>query len=106
MTNQMWQSVKSCMHCLQHEGNLSKVPLHPIEATTLMDLLHVDFTSIETILELNRPPKVVNILVFQDHFTKHIMAYVTPSKTTRTVATFLYQGYISIFGALARLLPE
>ena len=78
MTNQMWQSIKSCMHCLQHEGDLSKVPLHPIVATTLMDLLHVDFTSLEMTLELNRLPKVTNVLVFQDHFTKYVMAYMTP----------------------------
>ena len=73
------------MHCLQHEGNLSKAPLHPIVATAPMDLLHVDFTSIETTLELNRLPKVVNVLVFQDHFTKHVMAYVTPNQTAKTV---------------------
>ena len=43
-----------CVCCLQHEGGLSKAPLHPIVATTLLDLLHVDFTSIETTLELNK----------------------------------------------------
>ena len=74
MTNQMQQSIKSCACCLQHEEDLSKALLHPIVATTLMDLLHVDFTSIEITLELNRPPKVANVLVFQDHFTKHVMA--------------------------------
>ena len=79
----MQQSIKSCMCCLQHEGNLSKVPLHPIVATTLMDLLHIDFTSIVMTLELTRPPKVANILVFQDHFMKHIMAYVTPNQTAK-----------------------
>ena len=40
------------------------------------------------------------------HFTKHVLAYVTPDQTTKTVAKFLYQGYISIFGALARLLSD
>ena len=80
MANQMQWSIKSCSHCLQHEGNLSKAPLHMIVATAPMDLLHVDFTSIETTLELNRPPKVVNVLVFKDHFMKHVMAYVTPIK--------------------------
>ena len=57
-------------------------------------------------MELNRLPKVVNVLVFQDHFMKHIMAYVTPDQTAKTVAKFLYQGYISIFGAPARLLSD
>ena len=106
MTNQMWQSIKTCTHCLQHEGSLSKAPLHPIVATTPLDLLHVDFTSIETTLELNQSPRVTNILVFQDHFTKHLLAYVTPDQTAKTIAKFLYQGYISIFGAPARLLSD
>ena len=106
MTNQMQQSIKSCTHCLQHEGNLSKVSVHPIVTTALMDLLHVDFTSIKMTLELNRPPKVANVLVFQDHFTKHIMAYVTPNQTAKTVTKFLYQGYISIFGAPPRVLSD
>ena len=85
---------------------MSKVPLQPTVATALMDLLHVDFTSIETTLELNRPSKVANVLVFQDHFTKHIMACITPDQTTKTVAKCLYQGYILIFGAPARLLSN
>ena len=46
--------LRSCTHCLQHEGNLSKAPLHPIVSTAPMDLLHVDFTSIEMTMELNR----------------------------------------------------
>ena len=75
-------------------------------ATTPLDLLHVDFTSIETTLELNQLPRVVNVLVFQDHFTKHVLAYVTPDQTAKTVAKFLHGGYISIFGDLARLLSN
>ena len=106
MTNQMQQSVTSCTHCLQHEGDLSKVPQHPMVATTPMDLLHVDFTSIEMTLELNRPPKVTSLLVFQDHFVKHVMAYMIPDQTAKTVTNFLYQCYISIFGTLARLLSN
>ena len=78
MTSQMRQSIRTCVHCLQHEGSLSKVPLHPIMATAPLDLLHVDFTSIETTLELNQSPRVANDLVFQDHFTKHVLAYMTP----------------------------
>ena len=57
-------------------------------------------------LELNKPPSVTNILVFQDHFTKHVLLYVTSNQTSKTIAKFMYQGYISIFGALARLLSD
>ena len=82
------------------------MPLHPIVATAHLDLLHVDFTSIETTLEPNQSPRVANILVFQDHFTKHVLAYVTPNQTAKTITKYLYQSYILIFGALARLLSD
>ena len=34
------------------------------------------------------------------------MAYVTPNQTAKTIAKFLYQGYISIIGTPARLLSD
>ena len=57
-------------------------------------------------MELNQSPRVTNVLVFQDHFTKHVLAYVTPNQTAKTIAKFLYGGYISTFGAPARLLSD
>ena len=71
-----------------------------------MGHLHINFTSIGMTMERNRLSKVTNVLVFQDHFTKHIMAYMSPNQTAKTITKFLYQGYISIFGALARLLND
>ena len=95
----MRQSIRACPHCLQYEGGFPKAPLCPIVATAPLDLLHVDFTSIETTLEPNQSPRVTNVLVFQDHFMKHVLVYVTPNQTVKTIAKFLYGGYISIFGA-------
>ena len=106
MAKQMRQVIKACRCCLQSKGDTPNVPLCPIVATTPLDLLHVDFTSIETMMELNQSPRVANVLVFQDHFTKHVLAYVTPNQTAKTITKFLYGGYISIFGALARLLSD
>ena len=106
MAKQMRQVIKACKCCLQYEGSTPKAPLCPIVATTPLDLLHVDFTSIETTLELNQSSRVTNVLVFQDHFTKHVLTYVTPDQTAKTIAKFLYGGYISIFGAPARPLSD
>ena len=106
MAKQMRQVIKTCRHCLQYEGCTSKVPLYPIVATTPLDLLHIDFMRIETTMELDKSPPIANVLVFQDHFTKYVLAYVTPDKTAKTVTKFLYGGYISIFGAPARLLSD
>ena len=44
----------------------------------------------EMTMELGQPPSVVNVLVFCDHFTKHIMAYVTPDQAAKTVAKFIW----------------
>ena len=106
MAKQMKQVIKTCRCCLQYEGGTSKAPLCPIVATAPMDLLHIDFMSIETMMELDKSPRIANILVFQDHFTKYVLAYVTPDQTVKTVTKFLYGGYISIFGAPARLLSD
>ena len=86
----MRQSIKACTHCLQYKGGFPKAPLCSIVATAPLDLLHVDFTSIVTMLEPNQSPRVANILVFQDHFMKHVLAYVTPDQTAKTITKFLY----------------
>ena len=67
----------------------------PIVATAPLDLLHVDFTSIETMLEPNQLPRVTNILVFQDHFMKHVLAYATPDQTAKPLLNF-YMEVISL----------
>ena len=99
-----------CRRCYRTAKGVSSMRVlslrHPYTqfiATTPLELLHVDYTSIETMMELNKPPKIMNILVFQDHFTKHVMAYVTSDQTAKTVAKFLYQRCILIFGDLAKL---
>ena len=91
MAKQMRQVIKASIHCLQYEGGTRKAPLCPIVATAPLDLLHVDLTSIETMMELDQSPRVTNILVFQDHFTKHVLAYVTPIKLQKPSLT-LYIG--------------
>ena len=94
MVNQMRQVIKTFRHCLQYEGAIPRAPLCPIVATAPLDLVHVDFTSIETKMELDKSPRVVNVLAFQDHFTKHVLAYVTPDQTANTMSLNFYMGAI------------
>ena len=102
----MRQTIRACTCCLQYEGGFPKAPLCPIVAAAPLYLIHVEFTCIETTLEPNQPPRVASILVFQGHFTKHMLAYVTPDQTVKTITKFLYGGYIFIFGAPARHLSD
>ena len=54
MAKQMRQMIRACTQCLQYEGGFPKAPLCAIVAMAPLDLLHVDFTSIETMLEPNQ----------------------------------------------------
>ena len=57
MATQMQRAISSCEQCIQHEGIHAKAPMWLIIVTTPLELLHVDFTSIETMMELDQPQK-------------------------------------------------
>ena len=105
MPSEVRNAVKNCQKCIKHEFNSSKEPLHPIIATAPLDLVHIDFTSIKVSGDDNlyTTPTIVPVLVITDHFTRHSMAFVTKDQKASTVAKKLYENYICIFGAPARL---
>ena len=53
MAMQIQKAISSCKQCIQHEGTHAKVPLQPIIVTAPLELLHMDFTSIEMTMELD-----------------------------------------------------
>ena len=71
MPSEIHNAVKNCQKCIKHEANATKEPLHPIITTSLLDLVHINFTSIEVSGDdnLHINPKIVNVLVITDHFT-------------------------------------
>ena len=98
MAKQMRQVIKTCRCCFQYEGGTRKAPLCPIVASAPLDLINIDFTSFETTMELDQLPRVTNILVFQDHFTKHVLAYVTPDQTVKTITkTSIWRLYLYLW---------
>ena len=83
-----------------------RAPLCLIQAYAPLDLVHVDFTSIETTMELNQPPSIKNVLVLMDHFTRHSMAFVTNDQKAKTVVQILYEQFVSIFSVPTKLLSD
>ena len=61
--------IRGCQHCCAFEGAIPKSALCPIRAYTPLELMHMDFMSIEMDMELNKPPGVKNVLVITNHFT-------------------------------------
>ena len=103
---QMQWAVSGYEWCIHHECACAKALLQTILVTSPLELLHVDFTSIEITMDLDQPLHIVYVLVLSDHFTRLIMPCLTPDQTTKTVAKFLWQGYLLIFGALVKLLSD
>ena len=78
----------------------------PMMVTAPLQLVHPNFTSFKTTTNLNESPKVKNVLVIVDHFTRYTRAYVTKDQKASTAAKILYEGFILIFGAPIGILMD
>ena len=96
--------VASCTRCQRFRGGKkNKAELQPIEVSHPLELVHIDFTQFETTMDPKAQPSTANVLVIQDHFTRFMRAFVTEDQTAKTVAKYLYEGFIAIFGPPVRL---
>ena len=50
--------LRGCPRCHAFEGVIPKAPLCPIRVHTPLELVHVDFTSVESTMELDKPPSI------------------------------------------------
>ena len=100
------QAVKNCRRCQLYGQREEKASMVPMMVTAPLQLVHLDFTSFEITTNLNESPKVKNILVIVDHFTRYTRAYVNKDKKALTAARILYEGFISIFRAPERILMD
>ena len=85
--------VWGCQQCRTFAGAIPKAPPCLIQVHALLELFHVDFTSLESTMELNKPPSIKNIVVITDHFTCYALAAVTRDQTAKTVARVLYANF-------------
>ena len=93
--------VKGCPCCQAFEGEVTRAPLCPIRAYAPLELVHLDYTSIESTMELNKPPMVKNVLMMTDHFKRYALAVVTKDQMAKTVAKVFYECFIAVFGVPA-----
>ena len=98
--------VRGCPCCRAFEGEVPKAPLCPIRVYVPLELVHLDYTSIESTMELNRCPVVKNILVMTDHFMRYALAVVMKDQTAKTVTKVFYECFIPVFGAPVKLLSD
>ena len=98
--------VRGCLFCRAFEGEVPRAHLCPIQVYAPLELVHLDYTSIESTMELDKPPVVKNILVMTDNFMRYALAVVTKDQTAKTVAKVFYECFIAVFGAPTKLLSN
>ena len=73
-------------------------PMKPILCTEPLDLVHIDYVSMEVTVGVKEKLVVKNVLVIKDHFTCYTQVYVTNNHTARTMAHVLYNEFFSVSG--------
>ena len=106
MAEDFFAIVRRCPHCRAFKGEVPRAPLCPIQMYAPLELVHLDYTSIESTMELNKPPVVKNVLVMTDHFTRYALMVVMKDQTAKTVMKVFYECFIVVFGAPTKLLSD
>ena len=106
MAQRMMMSVRNCPKCRIFEAKPQIPPMEPILCTDPLDLVHIDYISMEVMVGMTEKPVMRNILVIEDHFKCFTQAYVTNNHTTRTTARVLYNEFFSVFGFPRQLMSD
>ena len=86
MAQRMMMSVCNCPKCRIFEAKPQIPLMEPILCTEPLDLVHIDYVSMEVMVGMKEKPVVKNVLVVKDHFTRYTQAYVTNNHTAHTTA--------------------
>ena len=105
MAQRMMMSVRNCPKCRIFKAKPQIPPLEPILCTEPLDLVHIDYVSMEVMVGIKEKPVVKNVLVIEDHFTHYTQAYVTNNHTAYTMARILYE-FFSVFGFPRQLMSD
>ena len=85
--------VSKYQNCLKRKAIPDVAPLQPIIASQPIELVHMNFLSIE-------PSKgnIENVLVITDHFTRYAQAYPSKTQTAQATARLLWENFIRHYG--------
>ena len=97
--------IKSCPRCLRFKTQPEKAELNPIIATRPLELVHIDYLTIEPPSN-SKSYKDVNILIIMDHFTRCAQAHITSSQKAPIVAKTLCDYFFIQYGFPEKMLSD
>ena len=98
MAQRMVLSIHNCEKCRIFGAKPQIPPMEPILCTEPLDLVHINYVSMEVTVGVKEKLVIKNVLVVEDHFTRYTQAYVTNNHTVRMTARVLYNEFFSVFG--------
>lgn len=99
MSQDIKQHIKNCGECITRKMPAQRAAaLHQISSSGAMDLVCIDFLSMEA-----DSRGISNILVVTDHFTHYAQVFPTKNQTSQTVAKVLVAKFFVHYGLPARI---
>lgn len=99
MAQEVEKYIKNCGQCVTFKTPCKKsAPLHQITSLGPLDLVCIDFLSMEP-----DSKGISNVLVVTDHFTRYAQAFPSRNQTALTVAKILVDKYFVHYGLPARI---
>ena len=93
------QYVRNCGECILRKAPAHKAaPLHQIVSNGPLDLVCIDFLSMEP-----DSKGISNVLVITDHFTRYAQAFPSKNQKALTVAKILVEKYFVHYGLPTRI---
>ena len=102
LLDDMTKQVKYCERCLRFKALPEKAPMENIDATYLIELVHMDYLTVEA----NEGGKDINILVITDHVTCYAQVIVTSSQMAKCTAQNLWDKFIVHYELLEKILTD
>ena len=94
--------VNSCRRCQMAKGRQQLAPLQPYHADAPMELIHMDYLTIEH----GKTGKDVNILIITDHYSRFAQAIKTTNQTAFTTAQAAYNHFFSKYGFPEKIVTD
>ena len=101
MQTEATQYLLKCTRCLRRKTPSQVAPLQPIHVTQPLELVHMDYLSLE-------PSKgnIENVLVITDHFTRYALVYSSKTQTAEAKARILWDNFICHYGFPEKLISD
>ena len=93
--------INSCPRCIRRKTQPDTAPLHNIEATQPLELVHLDYLQIE-------PSKgnIETVLIVTDYFTRYAQAYPSKTQTALATAKLLWNNFIIHYGFPNKIISD